>query len=134
VFHKHPAGRVSDIPTVKNNQTEERSELGRSCYKSGGSGKIQMVRPGGFELPTFWFVDLAWTILDCFLGVAHEREPLKTFSVVRRLSAKSDWRIMDEVGRKIQAEFGRARAGAQTEIGNITLEELYKEALESLTR
>ena len=40
-------------------------------------GKV--VRPGGFELPTFWFVGLGSKILTCFLGVVYEPEPLKTF-------------------------------------------------------
>jgi hypothetical protein len=36
-----------------------------------------MVRPGGFELPTFWFVGLGLKILTCFFGVVYEPETLK---------------------------------------------------------
>ena len=34
----------------------------------------KMVRPGGLELPTFWFVDIGSQNPSCFFGVAYEPE------------------------------------------------------------
>ena len=50
--------------------------------------KEKVVRPGGLELPTFWFVVLGSEIPSSFFGVAYEpRTPFRPSSVVRRLSA-----------------------------------------------
>jgi hypothetical protein len=50
--------------------------------------RVSMVRPGGLELPTFWFVVLGSKIPSRFFGVAYEpRAPFKPSSIVRRLSA-----------------------------------------------
>jgi hypothetical protein len=46
-----------------------------------------MVRLGGLELPTFWFVVLGSKIPSGFFGVAYEpKTPFEPSSIVRRLS------------------------------------------------
>jgi hypothetical protein len=46
-----------------------------------------MARPGGLELPTFWFVDLGSKIPTRFFGVVYElKGPSEPSSIVRRLS------------------------------------------------
>lgn len=47
-------------------------------------GRFRVVRPGGLELPTFWFVVCHSKIQSGFFGVAYELEkPSKPSSIVR---------------------------------------------------
>ena len=54
-----------------------------------GRTRLEVVRPGGFELPTFWFVVIGSKIPSRFFDVVYELEATsEPSSIVRRLPSK----------------------------------------------
>jgi hypothetical protein len=75
--------------------------------------KEKVVRPGGFELPTFWFVANGIKMLNALFGVAYELEPpffpqLAAPNVAPKTESRSNfYSTVHKLNPKSQVRLGR---------------------------